>query len=171
MMLYKGSSETGDCAMQSLKYALAKMKETTQVFTADVEKVRDIHEVYGITSVPSLLKFEDGEFKDVYKGCNDPSFYTGLFSGEMFSTGKTDGESVQKSVIVYSTPTCSWCTRLKAYLKEKNIKFRDVDVSKDQKAAEEMVKRSGQQGVPQSLIGGQVVVGFDKAKIDQLLGI
>ncbi len=171
MMLYKGSSETGDCALKSLTDTLMNMKEKPLLFTADVEKVRDIHEVYGITSVPSLLKFEEGEFKDVYKGCNDQAYYTGLFNGEMFSTGKTEGESGQKSVTVYSTPTCSWCTRLKTYLKEKNIKFRDVDVSKDQKAAEEMVKRSGQQGVPQSLIGGQVVVGFDKAKIDQLLGI
>lgn len=171
LMLYKGSSETGDCALQSLKNALDDIDEKPAVYSADVENVKDIHVHYDITTVPSLLKFEEGEFTSVFKGCNDKDYYRHLFSGELFSSGKSDSETVQKSVIVYSTPTCSWCTRLKSYLKEKNIRFRDVDVSKDQKAAEEMVKRSGQQGVPQSLIGGQTVVGFDKAKIDQLLGI
>ena len=72
---------------------------------------------------------------------------------------------------VYSTPTCSWCTTLKTHLKKNGIRYSDVDVSKDQNAAEAMRKRSGQQGVPQTDIGGEMIVGFDKNRINTLLGI
>lgn len=74
-----------------------------------------------------------------------------------------------KKVIVFTSPSCSWCTRVKQYLKQQRIRFREVDVSKDSKAAEDMVRKTGQQGVPVILINGRPVVGFDKAKIDRLL--
>ncbi|MEZ4999996.1 MAG: glutaredoxin domain-containing protein [Bacteroidales bacterium] len=79
--------------------------------------------------------------------------------------------SPQKRVTVYSTPTCSWCNTLKTYLKDNHIIFRDIDVSTDQKAAAEMVRRSGQQGVPQTDINGTMIVGFDRARIDRMLEI
>ena len=97
-------------------------------------------------------------------------FFENIFTQSTVDLG-IDDKPAQKPVILYSTPTCSWCRTIKEYFRKNNIKFRDIDVSKDQKAAEEMVKRSGQQGVPQTMIGGQVVVGFDKARIDQLLNI
>lgn len=75
------------------------------------------------------------------------------------------------SVTVFSTPTCPWCARLKAYLKQHQIAFKDVDVSRDVQAAQEMVSRSGQMGVPQAWIDGQVVVGFDRKRVDELLGL
>jgi len=74
-------------------------------------------------------------------------------------------------VIVFSTPTCSWCRKLKSYLKENKIRFKDIDVSKDQRAARDMVKKTGQQGVPQMWINNRPVVGFDKNKIDKMLKI
>lgn len=77
----------------------------------------------------------------------------------------------QPRVIVFSTPTCSFCNMAKKYFREKGIKFRDVDVSRDPIAARDMVRRSGQQGVPVIDIGGKIVVGFDRAKINQYLGI
>lgn len=76
-----------------------------------------------------------------------------------------------KSVIVYSTPTCPWCVRVKQFLKENNILFLEWDVSVDKLAADEMVKKSGQMGVPVLDIDGQIIVGFDKDKIKQLLGL
>ena len=79
--------------------------------------------------------------------------------------------SVQPRVIVFSTPTCSFCNAAKKYFREKKIIFRDVDVSRDPAAARDMVRRSGQQGVPVIDIGGRIVVGFDRLKIDRLLGI
>ncbi len=78
---------------------------------------------------------------------------------------------MSKKVKVFSTPTCPWCTKVKSYLKENNIKFKEVDVSKDMKEAMKMVKKSGKQGVPQLWIGEKVVVGFDKQKIDNLLDL
>ena len=74
-------------------------------------------------------------------------------------------------MVLFTTPTCTYCRTAKAYLRQRNVKFKDVDVSRDQAAARDMVKRSGQQGVPQILIGSKVVVGFDRPKIDKLLGL
>lgn len=79
--------------------------------------------------------------------------------------------SSQPRVIVFSTPTCTYCNMVKKYFREKNIHFKDVDVSRDAAAARDMVRKSGQMGVPQIDIGGKVVVGFDKPKIDRYLGI
>ena len=72
---------------------------------------------------------------------------------------------------VYSTPTCSWCNVLKTHLRKNGIRFTDIDVSRDPKAAEDLVRKTGQQGVPQTDINGQVIVGFDKDKINRLLEI
>lgn len=74
-------------------------------------------------------------------------------------------------VILFTTPSCSYCRMAKKYLREQGIKFKDVDVSRDQTAARDMVKSSGQQGVPVLDIGGKIVVGFDRLKIDHYLGL
>lgn len=74
-------------------------------------------------------------------------------------------------VKVYSTPTCAYCVTLKGYLKSHNIQFEDIDVSKDQQLAQDMIAKSGQMGVPVVDIDGQIVVGFDKERICKLLDI
>lgn len=74
-------------------------------------------------------------------------------------------------VKVYSTSTCPYCVRLKEYLEHKNIDFQDIDVSSNRAAIQEMVRLTGQMGVPVVVIDGTVVVGFDKEKIDSLLNI
>jgi glutaredoxin 3 len=73
------------------------------------------------------------------------------------------------SVVVYTTPTCGFCHQVKAYLHQRGVPFTEYDVSRDPQAAAEMVRLSGQQGVPVVLIDGQVVVGFNRPLIDQLL--
>jgi glutaredoxin-like YruB-family protein len=78
---------------------------------------------------------------------------------------------VQPKVIVFSTPTCSFCNAAKKYFREKGVKYTDIDVSRDQAAARDMVRRSGQMGVPVIDIGGRIVVGFNRPQIDQILGI
>lgn len=168
-LLYKKGSEISDCAYNSVKAGLVKDAE---VFVADVSLVRDIHTEYAVTSVPTLMTFENETFVNVNKGCNGMAYYKSLFSETIYSAKADDGEEkAQKRVIVYSTPTCTYCTQIKKYFDEKGIKYKDVDVSKDQKAAEAMVKRSGQQGVPQTDIAGQIVMGFDRIKINKLLNI
>ena len=77
----------------------------------------------------------------------------------------------QPRVIIFSTPTCSFCNMAKQYFRQKGVKFKDVDVSRDPTAARDMVRRSGQQGVPVIDIGGKIVVGFDRLKIDKYLSL
>jgi glutaredoxin 3 len=74
-----------------------------------------------------------------------------------------------KKITVYSTPTCHFCHMAKDYFKEKKIKFEDIDVSQDQEKAMEMIKKSGQMGVPVIEINGQIIIGFDKEKIEELI--
>lgn len=73
-------------------------------------------------------------------------------------------------VKVYSTPTCPYCVKVKGYLKEKAVEFENVDVSSDQAGLQEMMKVSGQMGVPVVVVDGEVIVGFDKARLDAKLG-
>jgi glutaredoxin-like YruB-family protein len=77
----------------------------------------------------------------------------------------------QPTVVVFTTPTCSWCRVVKQHLKKHNIRFKEIDVSKDERAARDMVRRTGQQGVPVTLIQNRPIVGFNKQQINHLLGI
>lgn len=72
---------------------------------------------------------------------------------------------------VYSTPTCTYCVTLKKFLDGKGIKYESVDVSQSEKDLQEMVDKSGQMGVPVIDIDGQIVVGFNRNKIVELLNI
>jgi len=72
---------------------------------------------------------------------------------------------------VYSTPTCPWCMKVKDFLKEHKIKFENIDVSRDVKAAHEMVKKSGQMGVPVIDLNGEIIIGFDEEKLKRILKI
>jgi len=74
-------------------------------------------------------------------------------------------------IIMFSTPSCSSCRKAKQYFRKKQVPFREVDVSRDQAAARDMVRRSGQQGVPQIRIGSKTIIGFDRPKIDRILGL
>ena len=76
-----------------------------------------------------------------------------------------------KSVKVYSTPTCPWCIRVKQFLGDNNVAFENYDVGSDQAKADEMVKISGQMGVPVVDIEGEIIVGFDRDKIKKALGL
>ncbi len=77
----------------------------------------------------------------------------------------------QPKVIMFTTPTCSFCNAAKRYLREKKIKFKEIDVSRDQRAARDMQRRAGTTGVPVILINNRPIVGFDKPKINRLLNI
>jgi glutaredoxin-like YruB-family protein len=169
LLLYKKGSEQSDCAFTN--FTKTEAGEGNVLCVADVNDVRDIHTEYGINSVPSLLHFENGELKNVTKGCHKTEQFNSIIGKNVFVSGTGTDEKRQKRVTVYTTPTCSWCTTIKRHLQANGIQFREVNVAADQKAAEEMVKRSGQQGVPQTDIDGQIIVGFDKTRINSLLGI
>lgn len=72
---------------------------------------------------------------------------------------------------IFSTPSCTYCKTLKSYLTNNNKQFIDVDVSADENELNEMVKLSGQMSVPVLQIDKNVIIGFDKQKIDELLNL
>jgi glutaredoxin-like YruB-family protein len=74
-------------------------------------------------------------------------------------------------ILVYSTPACPHCIRLKQFLAENKIDFVNYDVSIDHDKVDEMLNKSGQMGVPVIDIDGQIIIGFDKGQIKSALGI
>lgn len=74
-------------------------------------------------------------------------------------------------VTIYTTPTCVYCKMTKAFFKENNVQYEEKDVSADRAAADDMIKKSGQMGVPVIDIDGQMLVGFDKEGLSRLLNI
>ena len=170
LLLYKSGSQQSDCARSN--FELVKRNNENEILCqADVNEVRDIHPEYKITSVPSLLYFEKERLKNVVKGCHSAEQFNAIFDKSAFVASSSTDKKPVKNVTVYTTPTCSWCTTVKRHLDENGVRYREINVAADQKAAEEMVKKSGQQGVPQTDINGQIVVGFDKTRINSLLGI
>ena len=75
------------------------------------------------------------------------------------------------AITLYSTSSCPWCHKARDFLKSKNIKFKDINVGENQKAAKEMIKKSRQQGVPVIDINGAIIVGFDEPAIKKALNL
>ena len=75
------------------------------------------------------------------------------------------------NIKIYGTKTCAYCDSLKEYLDERGIEYKYIDVGEDQEKARHIIKKSGQSGVPVSEIDDEVIIGFDKVKIDKLLEI
>lgn len=90
---------------------------------------------------------------------------------DVTKTAEKAAKKKKQRVLVFSTPTCTYCNQAKRYFREKGVRFKDVDVSKDPAAARDMVRMSGQQGVPVIKIGSKVLVGFNKPEIDRLLDL
>lgn len=77
----------------------------------------------------------------------------------------------QKTVRIYTTPTCPYCAMAKDFLKQNKIKYEEIDVSENEDAANEMIEKSGQMGVPVIEIDGDIIVGFDKEALKRALGL
>lgn len=73
------------------------------------------------------------------------------------------------SVAVYTTPSCSYCSLVKSYLSKQGVSYSEYNVARDTHRAEEMVKKSGQMGVPVVDINGRIIVGFNKPEIERAL--
>lgn len=72
---------------------------------------------------------------------------------------------------LYSTPTCPWCAKTREFFRKHKIKYTDIDVSSNKKAAQEMIHKSGQMGVPVIDINGKIIVGYNEEKLKGLLKI
>ena len=78
---------------------------------------------------------------------------------------------MDKTITIYSTPTCHFCQMTKNFLKEKGIGYTDYDVAHDLGKRQEMIQKSGQMGVPVIFINDEMIIGFDKEKIASTLGV
>jgi len=74
-------------------------------------------------------------------------------------------------VILYTTPTCTYCRSAKAFFEEHGVDYEEIDVSQDVQKAQELIEKTGQTGVPVIEIDGEVIIGFDKRRIAKALGL
>lgn len=150
--------------------AFADSHPGVPTFLVDVGRVKDVHRHFGVTMVPTLVRVSGDAVLGTVVGERPAAEYEALRAG---GTGQSSPRNAPAGhrVTVYSTTTCPWCVRLKDYLRRRGVAFTDIDVSRDQAAARRMVARSGQMGVPQAEIDGHMVVGFDRDRIDALLGL
>ena len=84
---------------------------------------------------------------------------------------KVSGKKVTKKVIVYSTKTCPWCAKTKEFLKANKVSYTNKSVDTSKAAAQEMIKKSGQQSVPVTVVGDKVIVGYSESKLKKALGL
>lgn len=75
------------------------------------------------------------------------------------------------NVTIYTTPTCGYCKMTKAWFKENNVTYKEIDVTLDQAAQKTMIEKSGQMGVPVIDIDGKIIVGYQPDKLKSLLGL
>ena len=78
---------------------------------------------------------------------------------------------MNKKVTIYTTPTCMYCKAAKEFFKENNVSYEEFDVAADAEKRDEMIKKSGQMGVPVIYVDNEMVVGFNKERLSELLGI
>ncbi len=143
------------------------------IYHVNVSQIKELHKKYNVKNVPTMVIFRDKQPVEWVQGEQNKDYYKNILSGEtLFMPKAKDGQQNAKpNIIVYSTPTCTYCVKLKKHLDKHGFPYRDIDVSKDSKAADDLMKKTGQTGVPQSYINGQHIMGFDQKKIDKLLGI
>ena len=140
------------------------------VYVLDVGKLKGVHKEFGVRNAPTVLALQRGETTRVVEGVQRARYYAHVLAGIMPKEFiPPASKTARKRIVVYSTPTCPACTLVKNYLRQRGVSFREVDVSRDQQAARELARRSGQMAVPQIDINGSLVVGFDKAKLDRLI--
>ena len=162
-------SEKSEKSIEALKILQELEKEYEMLFySVNVSETKDIHSLLNISSVPTVLSIRNQKIEKKIEGLQNKFIYEMLLYSH---PQQGAGEKTVNSVVVYSTPTCTFCNQLKSYLRENKIIFRDIDISRDQRMAEELMRRSGQTGVPQTDINGQLIVGFDKEKINKKLGL
>lgn len=162
----------GPCKMLgSLLHEMSDSNKDSEVKFAkiNVDSEQDLAQQFDIMSIPTVVFFKNGKKVTQMIGLADKKDYQATI--EKTKNYVAPAKGAHPKVTVFSTPTCPYCTMAKEYLKQKNIAFEDIDVSRDQVKAMQMVQKSGQMGVPQLWIGDDVIVGFDKPRIDKSLSI
>ncbi len=170
IIFYTSSSEKSKKALDIFKM-IKDENSKAPLFSINASEVKDIHSDFGISTVPAVLVLKKGKVSNIIYGIHDKQYYEMLLYDTHVSLSVKADKDIRHNVIVYTSPTCSWCNAVKNYLKKNHVYFREIDISRDQRAARDLVQRTGQMGVPQTDIDGRVVVGFNKSKLDTFLGI
>ena len=150
--------------------AFAAANPGLDVRLVDGGAVKGVHTQFGVTAVPTAISLRGEQVIRTVAGEQKPDYYErALVPHGDAADARGEDAPKQPPVTVYTSPTCVWCTRIKQHLRKHRVRFTEVDVSRDPQAAESLVRRSGQRGVPQTDIGGTLIVGFDQKRIDTLL--
>jgi len=170
IIFHADSSEKSKKALDALKIVKDENPKAP-IFGVNASKIKDIHPIYGINTIPTVLILKKDKVSNIIYGVHDKHYYETLLYDTPIFIPTEKKEMKHHRVVVYTSSTCSWCGAVKSYLKKNHIFFREVDIARDVKAGQDLVRRSGQMSVPQTEIDGRIVVGFDKAKLDTILGI
>lgn len=148
-------------------------KAGVPVLLVDVGEVKGVHQRFGVDSVPSAVTVDGGRVIRRAAGAHSVDGWAeALLPHDVVAGAATKADAPKRPTpVVYTTPTCVWCGRVKSWLTENGVAFREVNIAADDAAAARLVARSGQQGVPQIEVGPDIVVGFDKPRLAQLLGV
>jgi glutaredoxin len=149
----------------------ARERHDLPLIFVNVEKIKSVHKEYGVDSVPTVLVMKNGCEVDRFAGVESAAFYATHLAGMAPRHMARPARKKPLRVTVYTSPGCAPCGMVKTWLRDRGISFRSVDISRDERAAREIARRSGQQAVPQIDINGRIVVGFDRGKLAGLLGI
>jgi len=170
LAFWGGFSEAARRAVAELE-EFSREQDHVPVYVVDVQEVRGLHKEFGVKKVPTVLAVEKGKVTKLIEGVQSARFYAVHLSGATASRARGSGQATVRRVIVYSGPGCPACGQLKTYLRRHGVAFREVDISRDPKAADRIARRSGMMAVPQTDVNGRLIVGFDRAKLDVVLGI
>ncbi|MFO8163084.1 MAG: glutaredoxin domain-containing protein [Thermodesulfobacteriota bacterium] len=169
ILFYTDSSEKSKQALIVLDSFHAKHPDIG-LYGVNASRVKDIHPLYGIDSVPTLLTLRKGQPAEYVFGIQNEDDCNRLLSGTKY-VPKRESKGQRLKVMVYTSDSCPWCSKAKSYLRKNSVPFNEVNVSRNSSAAQDIFRRSGQMGTPQIDINGNIVVGFDQPKIDRFLGI
>jgi glutaredoxin-like YruB-family protein len=168
LLFYADFSDAAKRALNELEEFSQENKDVP-VYAIDVGKVKGVHKQYGVENVPTVTAVKQGKISWRIEGAESAQFYTRiLMETDSLPTKKRKTTSSHR-VIVYSGPGCPACGAAKLYLRKRGVDFREIDISRDPRAADRLMRRSGQMAVPQIDIDGHLIVGFNQAKIDRLL--
>ncbi len=149
----------------------ARENPEVRSIVVDVAEVKGLHKRFGVSEVPTVVLLKEGKVQRKVVGLQTAGYYERALLGSSAPTPGKDSGRAARSVTVYTGANCPWCRRLVSYLRRRRVRFTEIDVSKDPGAAQALVARTGHTGVPQTRIGDTFVVGFNKPRIDELLGL
>jgi len=168
LFFYADFSSAAKRSLSEIKQFSEENKQVP-IYIVDVQKISGIHKRFGVESIPTVLMLQKGKVTKKIEGVESSKYYSSILSGIHSTHFRTGHKKTAPQVTVYVSPGCPHCGSAKAYLQHQGLQIRVIDISRDRYAAERLAQRSGQMAVPQIDINGQLVIGFDKAKIDRLL--